>query len=91
MQYDEPVYFLPPATVNRAPCLFPGFFRLFPLLVGLHRRHYLLRLARSPRPSQAKWQNPQVPSKQDLRVKRFPFDFCLFPLGKFRYMGAYLG
>ncbi len=43
MQYDEPVYFLPPATVNRAPCLFPGFFRLLPLSVGLHSRLHLFR------------------------------------------------
>ena len=43
MQYDEPVYFLPPATVNRAPCLFPGFFRLFPLFVGLYHRFHLFR------------------------------------------------
>ena len=43
MQYDEPVYFLPPAPVNRAPCLFPGFFRLFPLFVGLYHRFHLFR------------------------------------------------
>ena len=70
---------LPPSPVKGAPGPLAAFLHLFPLLVGLHRRH-LLQLARLPRPSRAEWQNPQVPLEQDLRVKRFPFDFYLFPL-----------
>ena len=34
---------LPPSPVKGAPGPLVDFLRLFPLLVGLHRRRYLLR------------------------------------------------
>lgn len=43
MQYDEPVYFLPPAPVKEAPGPFAASLRLFPLFVGLYHRLHLFR------------------------------------------------
>ena len=40
-------FYLPPASVKRAPGPLAAFLSLFSLLVGLHRRRYLLR-AKNP-------------------------------------------